>query len=338
MRLTLYSAPSRFSMCPESTSPSPKPTVRSRWSSVSSPTLSPSIPSGAIWWRSTSSWPRRRGPNGGSRRNSSRCAAASTMSHARSMISCSSSTRSAACSKDSSRDSWTSTASWTEKKYSGAGSRAKKRSSTGTNSRPDTGGGNPSQKWFRARRGWEKPGACDAWVLDIGPCLGFYFLVRRRDCHDGRWRVGEGLHAGRATRGVQAHRGDSADARRSGGDGRAALGAGPRHALHETGRRAGLDGTDDDRRDPGRARRRHDQRADGGQAGATRAGRAGRAAGSVSDAAEAPNLRGHHRRRVRAHRDVRGDARKVTGCEMRDAGFERTPMPTHLVSPITHPD
>src|SRR2546430_2010193 len=43
-----------------STSPSPKPTVRSLSSSVSSPTCSPSIPSGPIWCSSTSSWPLRR--------------------------------------------------------------------------------------------------------------------------------------------------------------------------------------------------------------------------------------------------------------------------------------
>src|SRR5438067_345766 len=107
----------------------------------------------------------------------------------------------------------------------------------------------------------------------------------------------------------------------TGGDGRAALGARPLHALHEAGRRAGLDGCDDDRGHSGRARRRDDQRADGGQAGAARGGPAGRATGGVSGAPQAPDLRRHDSGRIRADCDARGDAGKsVTKNEKGETG------------------
>src|SRR6184192_4214856 len=95
----------------------------------------------------------------------------------------------------------------------------------------------------------------------------------------------------------------------------------PLHALHEAGRCAGLDGCDDDRRHSGRARRRDDQRADGGKAGAARGGPTGRATGGVSGTAQAPDLRRHDRGRIRADCDARGDAGKsVTKNEKGETG------------------
>src|SRR5439155_25129714 len=80
--------------------------------------------------------------------------------------------------------------------------------------------------------------------------------------------------------------------------------------------------------EPGRARRRDDQRADGGEAGAAGGGRAGRAAGGVSGAPQATDLRGDDRRDVRTDCDVCRDTREVVepkGGEMQRLDAQTQP-------------
>src|SRR5438445_2793528 len=172
-----------------------------------------------------------------------------------------------------------------------------------------------------------RKGLPHAWVLATGACIRVYALARWRNCHYGCRRFRQEFRARRAAERVQTHRGDPAHPRRPGGDGRAALGARPLHALHEAGRRAGLDGCDDDRGHSGRARRRDDQRADGGKAGAARGGPAGRAAGGVSGAAQAPDLRRHDSGRIRADCDVCRDTGKVVDPKTGNYTTRRTDAP-----------